>query len=224
MTYRRQPIVPGQIYHIFNKSIAGEPIFLNAKDYSRFLKTIDFYRFSSPPLRFSFFDRLPIIERDNFLKNLKERGQKLVSIYAFCLMPNHFHFLAKELVDEGIKRFVSNLQNSYAKYFNTKRKRQGSLFQEMFKAVLIETEEQFLHVARYIHLNPYSSFLVRTISQLENYPWSSFGDYLGKTRFEFLDKDFLNGFYPSSESLRSFTLDQKDYQRRLEKIKHLVCE
>jgi putative transposase len=224
MTYRRQPIVPGQIYHIFNRSIAGEPIFLDVKDYSRFLKTTDFYRFSSPPLRFSFFDRLPIIERDNFLKNLKERGQKLVSIYAFCLMPNHFHFLTKELVDEGIKRFVSNLQNSYAKYFNTKRKRQGSLFQEMFKAVLIETEEQFLHVARYIHLNPYSSFLVRTISQLENYQWSSFGDYLGKTHFEFLDKDFLNGFYSSSESLRSFTLDQKDYQRRLEKIKHLVCE
>lgn len=224
MTYRRQPIIPQQIYHVFNRGIASEPIFLTTRDYSRFLETIDFYRFSSPPLRFSFFNRLSLTKRDSFLRNLKENGQKLISIYAFCLMPNHFHFLVKELVDEGIKRFISNLQNSYAKYFNTKGKRQGSLFQEMFKAVLIETDEQFIHVARYTHLNPYSSFLTRTISQLENYQWSSLSDYLGKVHFEFLDKDFLNGFYRSLEKFRSFTFDQKDYQRRLQEIKHLIFE
>lgn len=224
MTYRRQPIVPEQTYHIFNKSIASEPIFLNVRDYSRFLEIIDFYRFSSPSLRFSYFNRLPLVERNNFIENLHNHGQKLVSIYTFCLMSNHFHFLGKELVQNGIRKFISNLQNSYAKYFNTKNKRSGSLFQEMFKAVLIETDEQLVHVSRYIHLNPYSSFLVSTTSQLENYRWSSLPDYLGKIRFDFLDKNFLNGFYRSPKDFRSFTFDQRDYQRKLQQIKHLLLE
>lgn len=224
MTYRREPIVPGEIYHIFNRSIAGEPIYSNARDYSRFLEVTDFYRFSSPQLRFSFFNRLPLVERNSFIQSLHERGLKLVSIYVFCLMPNHFHFLVKELIDQGIKKFISNLQNSYAKYFNIKKKREGSLFQEMFKSVRVETDEQFMHVARYIHLNPYSSYIVRSLPELENYNWSSLKDHLRTRSHGFVDKDFLIQFYKSPAQLKAFTFDQADYQRELQGVKHLLFE
>lgn len=223
MGYRKQLIFPEQIYHVFNRSVASIPIFLDVRDYQRFINVIDFYRFSTPPLRFSFFNRLPINDKKDFAEKLKQQP-KLASTYAFCLMPNHFHFLLKELTPNGVRKFLSNLQNSFAKYFNTKMKRHGSLFQEMFKAVRIETDEQFLHVARYIHLNPYSSFLTRNIADLRSYKWSSLPDYLGENIFEFLDKDFLQGFYSTEEKFTSFTFDQADYQRKLKEIEHLLIE
>ena len=224
MTYRRQPIFPNQIYHVFNRSVALQPIFLDVRDYKRFLDVVNFYRFVSPGLRFSYYDQLLSDERTTFMEKLQKNGVRQVEIFAFCLMPNHFHFLLKEVKDNGIKKFSSNLQNSYAKYFNTKRKRSGSLFQEMFKAVRIESDEQLIHVTRYIHLNPFTSFLVKNINQLRTYPWSSLNTYLGMRNFDFLETDFLMGFFPSKEKFQAFTLDQANYQRQLEEIKHLTLE
>ena len=224
MSYRQHPIFPDQIYHVFNRSVAKQPIFLDENDYQRFLNVVDFYRFFSPGLRFSHYNRLSLEERKTFMEKLLKNGEKQVLIFAFCLMPNHFHFLLKGLKELGIQKFASNLQNSYAKYFNTKRKRNGALFQEMFKTVRIESDEQLLHVARYIHLNPFTSYLVKDINQLRDYSWSSLGDYLGKKIFSFVETDFLSGFYPSVEKFITFTFNQADYQRQLEEIKHLTLE
>lgn len=224
MTYRKQPIFPNQIYHVFNRGIALQPIFWDVKDYQRFLNVVNFYRFVSPGLRFSYYNRLLLEERTNFMEKLLKSGEKQVAIFAFCLMPNHFHFLLREVKKEGIEKFSSNLQNSYAKYFNTKRKRSGALFQEMFKAVRIESDEQLIHVARYIHLNPYTSFLVKDLNQLKSYPWSSFENYLQIQKFEFLETEFLMGFFNSREKFATFTLDQANYQKQLEEIKHLMLE
>lgn len=224
MSYRKHPIFPGQIYHIFNRSVAKQTIFLENKDDQRFLNTTDFYRFASPSLRFSFYNRLAFKEKTAFMERLQKEGKRQVIIFAFCLMPNHFHFLLKELIGGGIRKFAGNLQNSYAKYFNTKRKRVGALFQEMFKATRIESDEQLIHVARYIHLNPFSSFIVKDIKQLKNYPWSSLISYLEEGNYNFIDKDLLKTFFKTKEKLKSFTFDQADYQRNLEIIKHLTIE
>lgn len=149
----------------------------------------------------------------------------MVEIYTFCLMPNHFHFELKELEKKGIQKFTSNLQNSYAKYINVKRQRTGALFQEQFKAVRIDSDELFIHVARYVHINPHVSFLVKDMEELENYPWSSLGSYLGiNSSFGFLETNFLQKFYSSKEKLARFTFDQADYQRRLKEIEHLFID
>lgn len=224
MSQRRHPLLPGQVYHIFNRSVGGQPIFLNTRDYQRFYETIDFYRFVDTDMRFSFYNRLDIEERLVYIKKLHEEGEKQVAIFSYCLMPNHFHFLAKELVSNGVRKFLSNLQNSYAKYFNTKNKRGGALFREMFKAVRIESDEQFMHVARYIHLNPFSSFMVKNFEELTNYPWSSLPGYLGYQQNSFIDYDFLLSYYSNKEKLKTFTFDQGDYQRRLKEIEHLLIE
>lgn len=224
MSQRNIPLITEEIYHLFNRSVARQPILTKIKDFQRFLETVDFYRFQNPHLRYSHYQRLPVEQKVRFLDNLYKTGDRIVDIYAFSLMPNHFHILAKQIADEGIKLFVSRLQNSYAKYYNTKYERSGSLFQEMFKAVRIETDEQFIHVARYIHINPLTSYVVKNLKELELYAWTSFVDYVGKRELSLLDKDMLMSHFPNKHKLKQFTFDQVDYQRKLQQIKHLALE
>ncbi len=223
MTYRRTPIITGEIYHVFNRSIARQPIFIGNRDYHRVLAVIEFYRFTKPSLRFSHYNRLYLDQKIKFLSSLKT-GLKEVSIFGFCLMPNHLHFLLREENDKGITHFMSDIQNSYAKYFNIKTERTGALFQSMFKAVRIETDEQLLHVLRYIHLNPLTSYVIKEEKKLDTYPWSSYIDYIGKRKNSIVNISFIKKFFPSTEHFINFTFDQLSYQRKLEKIKHLILE
>lgn len=224
MPYRKVPIVVGEIYHVFNRSVARQPIFLNNKAYQRALETLYFYSFSKQNLRFSHYNRLPQLQKAEFLQNLKLKAKRRIQMYAYCLMPNHVHFLIKEIEERGISTFMSNFQESFAKYFNIREDRTGSLFQSMFKAVRIESDEQFLHVSRYIHLNPLTSFVIKDIAELETYSWCSFGEYLREQDQGIIDKDKVLSYFSSIKHFKSFTLDQVDYQRKLAKIKHLILE
>lgn len=223
MTHRNPPLVVDQIYHVFNRSIARQPIFLTKLDYQRALEVFTFYSFLNPPLRYSHYNRLPLSQKNDFWKKL-EQGPKQIKLLAFCLMPNHLHFLIKEMVDRGISTFMSNLQNSYAKYFNLKNDRSGSLFQTMFKAKRIETQEQLIHISRYIHLNPVTSYILEDIEELNNYPWSSFPIYTGKQGSNIIDTELVMSLFSSVDKFISFTKDQVNYQRKLNEIKHLTLE
>jgi len=209
---------------VFNKSIARQPIFKNVRDYDRMIRTIDFYRYPKPRLRFSFFNRLPFPQKEDFLQELKRTKTPMVEIISYCLMPNHFHFLLHPVADFGVSHFIRNIQHSYSKYFNTKNNRSGSLFQGMFKAVLIETDEQLIHVSRYIHLNPVSSYMIE-VDELKNYPWSSFKNYVSEfNEYSFLSKEYLMEQFKSADSYKQFVFDQADYQRRLKEIDYLTFE
>ncbi len=222
MPYRRTIFATNEIYHAVNRSIAQTPIFKETRDCQRALEVIDFYRYIKSPLSFSHYKRLPKEDKEKFIKNLRKQ-KTLIEIIAFCLMPNHCHFLLKQNEEKGISIFMRNFQNSYARYFNTKYKRAGGLFQSMFKAVRIETDEQFLHVSRYIHLNPVSAFLIK-VKDLEDYRWSSFPEYINPSRSLFTNPSFILSFFKTKDSYKNFVFDQADYQRELAKIKHLVLE
>lgn len=94
-------------------------------------------------------------------------------------MPNHFHLLLQQIRDGGITEFISKLTNSYTRYFNIRNKRIGPLFQGEFKAVHVETDEQLIHLSRYIHLNPIVSYITK---KLESYQWFSYLEYLGRAK------------------------------------------
>lgn len=225
MPYRKVVLVPQQIYHIFNRGVAALPIYLNTKSYLRFLNLVDYYRFSNTPFSFSKLISLPKEERESIRTELKKENAIHVGILAYCLMPNHFHFLLKQITDKGISVFMTNLQNSYVKYFNIKNERAGPLFQSMFKAVIIETDEQLLHMSRYIHLNPSTAYIVEP-ENLEDYKWSSLNHYLNKdfSSFSFVNPEMILNFFKKREDYRKFVLDQASYQRELNKIKHLTHE
>lgn len=221
MAYRKIPIVKDEIYHVFNRSIAKQPIFLRSKDYQRALEVLKFYLYGKPPIRFSYYNKLPLKQKSEFLANLTNT-KPVVELIGFCLMPNHVHFLLKNLTDNGINKFMSNFQNSYAKYFNTREERSGSVFQQNFKAVRIESDEQLIHVSRYIHLNPVTSFIIEA-NELKDYSWSSYQDYLSGDSQNVSSRLVIEHF-KRIEDYEKFILDQVDYQRKLDQIKHLTFE
>lgn len=224
MPIRKVPLVANEIYHVYNRGVEHRPIFLSKRDYERALESLIFYQFQDLPLSFSHVIRLPIREKEEILSKLPTKSHRLVNILCFSLMPNHFHLLLKQLVDNGISRCVGNFMNSYTRYFNVRHERDGHLFQGQFKAVRIETEEQLIHVSRYIHLNPFSSYILKTIKDLETYPWTSFPEYIGETSRKICNTEMILSHFSSKNKYREFVFDQAEYQRRLEDVKHLLLE
>lgn len=221
MSDRRTPIVTGEFYHIFNRGVARQPTFYTKRDYERALLTLSYYRFKNPPVKLSRFKELALDERSRILDGLQKASDLDVKMISFVLMPNHFHFLLQQITDTGIATFISKFTNSYTKYLNTKQGRVGPMFQGVYKSVHIETDEQLIHVSRYIHLNPVVSGVIKE-SELFSYPWSSLPDFLkGQSSVVFLDP--ILSHMPSL-NYKKFVYDQIDYAKRLEEIKHLALE
>lgn len=223
MPGRMEPLVKEEIYHIVNRGVGSQPIFLTKRDCQRYLEALIYYQNKQVPVKYSRFRQLSSRERSAILNQLSGKKKFWVEILAYCLMPNHTHLLLKQIEDKGISKFIANLTNSYVRYFNTKNQRKGPLFQGRFKAVLVEDEEQLAHVSRYIHLNPYSSFKVKTLSEVEAYPFSSLREYLDNTN-GICQKETILANFKSNKDYERFVLDQANYQRELDQIKHLFLE
>lgn len=213
MPYRLTPFINDNYYHIFNRGVEKRKIFLNDQDHQRFLQTLYYYQFSGPKPRFS---THKIFKSKDFYKN-----PKIIEIACYCLMPNHFHLLIKQIKDGGIQEFANKISNSYTKYFNTKYKRVGPLFQGAFKAVAIETDEQLIHLSRYIHLNPYVSELTKN---LETFPYSSYKDFIKITKNELCNPEHILQFFKDTKDYKEFVRDQQSYALELERIKHLLID
>ncbi|OGH31347.1 MAG: hypothetical protein A3J69_02665 [Candidatus Levybacteria bacterium RIFCSPHIGHO2_02_FULL_42_12] len=222
MPGRIVPLITNEIYHVFNRGANRQPTFTTKRELTRALESIKFYRFKKLPVRLSRFLTLGNEKRTELLRVLNA-GDTNIDIFCWCFMPNHFHLLIKQNMDGGISKFLSNFQNSYTRYFNTRHQRDGTLFLNQFKAVRIETDEQLIHVSRYIHLNPYASHVIKDIDRLEYYRWSSFSEYISKGD-GFVNKSLLLGFFKNAESYKTFVFDQADYQRTLKEIEHLALE
>lgn len=219
---RRTVFATDQIYHVFNRGVERRPVFTLKRDCKRAITALDFYRFKEPPLRLAKALILEKEAREKFFTNLK-KCSKLAEIVSYCLMPNHFHLLLKQKLENGVPKFLSDFSNSYTRYFNTKHKRIGPLFQGTFKAVQIETDEQLIHVSRYIHLNPVASLVIKE-EELDTFPWSSFPEYLNLKIEEVCNQKIILDFFSSRGNYRKFVHDQIDYAKKLEKIKHLTLD
>lgn len=212
MPYRITPLINGQVYHIFNRGVEKRNVFTNRREYAHFLEAAKYYRQASPRVRFSKADN----DREGNLPD-----NKLVEVVAYCLMPNHFHFLLKQTDNNGISTFMRKLINSYTRYFNTRNDRIGSLFQGPFKAIRIESDEQLVHVTRYIHLNPLVGSLAK---DLRSYGWSSYLTYVGLKGDDKLcnkkeiEKLVFLGNY------EKFVQNQADYAKQLSNLKHLAFD
>jgi len=210
MPGRKTVFENGYFYHIYNRGSEKRIIFARPQNYQRFIKTIYYYQYEGPKLRLS------LLNQDCFQNFKPDQSKKLVEIICYCLMPNHFHFLIKQIKEDGISKFISQLSNSYTKYFNTRFKRVGALFQGVFQAVIMESDEQFIHTSRYIHLNPLVSGL---IDNLSDWPWSSYEEYTNK-KGGICSKQPIMSNFPSAEIYEKFVLDQADYGKTLELLKH----
>jgi putative transposase len=143
----------------------------------------------------------------------------LVQIIAYCLMPTHIHLIIKEVEENGLSGYMNTALKSYTRYFNCKYKRKGPLWEGRFKNVRVESDEQLIHLTRYVHLNPVSAGL---IGKPQSWEYSSYKQYLShKGEFtnllNYTDLLEIKGY-------KRFVEDQIDYQRSYERIKHLVVD
>lgn len=214
MPGRTTVFVNDYFYHVYNRGVEKREIFGNSYHYQRLLKMLFYYQFEGPKIRFS------LLNKEKFEDFKPDPDKKLVDIICYCLMPNHFHFLIKQLKDTGVSKFISQISNSYTKFFNTKYNRVGALFQGVFQAVIIESDEQLVHTSRYIHLNPVVSLLCGNPSQ---YTWSSYNEYISGD-VGLCNKDPIINMFPSEEAYAKFVLDQADYGKTLEVLKHKALD
>lgn len=214
MPGRITPLISGEYYHIYNRGSEKRNIFTQSRDFTRFLKTVFYYQFIGPKNSFSKYQKNKI----DYLKPLSK--EKIVELVCYCLMPNHFHFLVRQLADNGTSKFMSQITNSYTKYFNTKYNRIGPLLQGAFKAVIIESDEQFMHVSRYIHLNPVVSNIVK---MPQDYSWSSYKEFVNR-QGGICEPESILDLFPSSEKYAEFVIEQIDYGRELELMKHALID
>ena len=213
MPRRNLPLVNNYYYHTYNRGVEKRLTFLDSRDFTRFLRMLNYYQYSGPKPSFS------KITTEQ-LKKLQD-NEKIVEIICYCLMPNHFHLLIKQLKDSGISNFIRLISNGYTRYFNTRHIRVGPLFQGAYKAVLIETDEQLMHVSRYIHLNPFVSILVK---DLRTYQWSSYLDFIEIRNGKLANKNEVLSFFKDSAEYEKFVLDHAGYAMDLEHIKHQLLD
>lgn len=213
----RPQFVNEEIYHIFNRGVEKRRIFLNAKDHLRFIHNLYEFNNENPALNAG------RLFQDTKRTQENDRGTSrklLVEILCFCLMPNHYHILVKQRVDNGITEFMRKLGTGYTNYFNIKYQRVGPLLQGKFKAVHIKKENQLLYLPHYIHLNPLDIFMPEwrdgkikshtvALRHLDSYRWSSYWDYVGKKNFpSVIQNDFIRQMYDCAVP--------HDYQKRMQ--------
>lgn len=209
MGIRKTPLVDGENYHVYNRGNSKQKIFLDESDYQHFVNCL-FVCNTYKKFKFG---------RDIKLKPFDfDRGETIVSIGAWVLMPNHFHLYIstshksdfwKQIEKSRISEFMRKLLTTYTLYFNKKYNRTGGLFEGKFKSVHMCMDTQAKYLFSYIHLNPVKLInskwkeerikdIPKTIAFLDSYKWSSYLDYAGIQRIEnlILDREnFLNYFY-----------------------------
>jgi len=219
--YRKNPLENGSLYHIYTRSIAKYQIFNDADEYDRFYKLMDLYRFVQFGYKLSGFLELSPISQNQHIENLKNDDNMYVIIVAYCLMPTHIHLILQQASDNGIEKYMAKVLNSYSRYFNTKHGRLGPLWSSRFKSVLVNDDEQLLHLSRYLHLNPSSAGI---IDKPQDWIYSSYQEYINKKGIDNPICEWQRYMEIDKKQYRKFVNDRKDYQKELSKIKSLIIE
>ena len=182
--------VEDSYYHVYNRGVRKQPIFLDDQDYGVFLGLLKRYLSQSTPKQ---------LNHSNYPSY---RGQ--VELLTYCLMPNHFHLLIYQKDKNGMKQLLKSVSVSYSMYFNKRYKHVGALFQQRYRAVRIVSDPQLLHISRYIHLNP---------DDYRSWEWSSVGYYLGKKHADWVNPRRILELYGSVDKYVAFLNEYVSYRQ-----------
>lgn len=201
-------------YHIYNRGVDKRPIFGDDNDYKRFLA--DLRDFNNP----SFYEERARVVKESGFKELSSFLDKLprtVEIISYSLLPNHYHFILRQLEKNGISEFMHKLGTSYTNYFNKKYSRSGSLFQGPFKGIHLDNNEYFLWLTGYVNGN----IEIHKIADAETYRWSSFRALLELENSEILgETSIISSQFKDLGELRNFVkkvIEESKKRKDLEK-------
>ena len=203
MPYREVVFRAGRHYHIFNRGNNRQRIFFERENYLFFLRRMRKY--------------LMGVQTSEVLKT-SEVCTHPVTVIAYCLMPNHYHLLV-QLNDDELSRQIMRLSVSYTKAINKRYKRVSALFQGQFKAVPVDTDEQLLHLSRYIHLNP---VLAGIVKHPHDWEFSSYREYVGLREGTLPVPDVVLSQFASHRTYRAFVEGYSEQDRRV--IEHIAID
>lgn len=216
-----------ELWHALNRGVDKRIIFLDDQDRRRFIHNLFEFNNSTPANHTG-------RTMADFVNRPSDR-KRLVDIHGWCLMDNHYHLLLSECVESGLIQFLRKLNIGYAKYFNERHKRSGTLFQGRTKKILIDNDAHFLHILNYIHLNPLdmlegaTDWRQRKVldantaqDHLQNYRWSSYRDYIGKRNFPSILTTSL--FQEVFENKYEQQLKEYLNDHEINEVKHLLLE
>lgn len=159
-------------YHVFNRGVNRQPIFMSSENFTFLLRRIKQFLPSYP-----------------------------ITLIAYCLMPNHYHFLFYVKEDAGLGPFLQRLLNSYTQAFNRQQGRSGTLFEGRAKSKIIFESDYLFHITRYIHLNPVRAGLV---VKPEDWIFSNYREFIGLRQGPLFDAEFLETQFGTSEEYKAF--------------------
>lgn len=196
-------IVVGEFYHIYNRGNDKQNIFIDNRDWVRFIFLILY--FQSPIKFFQIGRSVSLYLKQSIFDVPAEKitQDRYVELISFTLMPNHFHLIVHEFKENGISQYMQRVLNAYTKYFNIKYEKSGHLFQGPFQIVHIENNEQLLHLSAYIHRNQRE--IKRWKDNEHQFPWSSYKDYVSGNRWgELLKQQIIIEQFSNPQEYRDF--------------------
>lgn len=216
---RKVPFAEGEFYHLYNRGNNKRSIFLDDQDKNRFMRLLYLCN-KEHRVVFKDYDRLSF---EGLVQKFKD-DKPLVALGAYCLMPNHFHFLVKEIRKNGISTFMQKFATAYSMYFNKKNIHTGSLFEGRFKSSHVNDDNYLKHLFAYIHLNPIKVIdynwkdegiedIEHARGFLEKYPYSSYFDYLQRVRPEraILSLEEFPEYFETHTDFSDFIKDWLEY-------------
>jgi putative transposase len=213
----RKIYVENGYYHVYNRGVEKRSIFMDVYDYTVFLSILKEYL--SPrdekSLSLKLIDsKLTTGERNKIWHSIRRKNfSNDITLMAYCLMPNHFHLFIKQNTPKSLNQFMGALSSSYSLYFNHKYKRVGTLYEGVYKAVLINDEGQFLHVSRYIH----KQALSLQGEALQEIQPSSWAEYTGTRRTTWIHPEEILAHFSNEDkrfSYLNFVKEWKEEEQR----------
>jgi REP element-mobilizing transposase RayT len=199
--------------HVFNRGVEKRKVFCDVKDYERFILGLK-----------EFNNKNSAVELREIIDNPGSRTSgeedKLVEVVAYCLNPNHYHLLLKEVAENGIAKFIQKLATGYTNYFNKKYERSGVLFQGKYKRVDIKSNPQLLYLSAYIN----SNYCIHNIEKFGKWKYSSLSEYIKNQKRSFCFKaDILGQFNGNREDYLKFCKKNcDDIKEKRKFIKYLL--
>jgi len=205
---RKTPLVEDEYYHIYNRGVDKRTVFQDQEDLARFFQCIQ---------EFNNVDPIGSIFENSFVKENNNNHKKLVQIVCYCLNPNHFHLILKQVSDNGVSEYMKRLSGGYTLYFNNKHKRSGVLFQGKFKSSHIDSDKYLLHVSAYVNLNNWFKGKKIDLSK------SSWEEYVGKEKEGICNTDIIFRQFRDNKEYKKFAKSSlKDILERKELMKELI--
>lgn len=175
---RRTKFFAGNYYHVYNRGANREKIFRENENYLFLLEKV-----------------------------VRYATEMAVTIIAYCLMPNRYHFLLRREGERTISDFIQAVFNSYSKAFNKMYLRTGTLFEGLFQCIHVDKESYLIYLCRYIHRNPLAAGLV---ADLERWPYSNYLEWIEARAGKLVDRKFVKSYFQTPEQYRSFVLETDD--------------